>query len=197
MLIDFSIVFRLSFLFREPLTYLSRWFTCFRLQFRHPTLKINFPISLRCDDINALQLGENVCLSAFSEIVVLANSSHSEKSGKLVLGDRVYIGCHANIRAAGGEIVVGKNSLIAQGVSLVAVNHQIAPGKLYIDLGWDDQKTGIFIDENVWIGAGAIILPGVRIGKNSIVGAGSVVTKNIPPNQIWVGVPAKKHQDII
>lgn len=53
------------------------------------------------------------------------------------------------------------------------------------------KKAPIIIEDNVFIGAHVIILKGVHIGANSIVGAGSVVTKNIPPNQIWAGNPAK------
>ena len=47
------------------------------------------------------------------------------------------------------------------------------------------------IEENVWIGAGAILLPGVTIGKNSVIGAGSVVTRDIPENVVAVGVPCR------
>ncbi len=49
---------------------------------------------------------------------------------------------------------------------------------------------GIIIEDNVWIGAGVIILDGVRIGANAVLGAGSVVTKDIPPDAVCVGVPA-------
>ncbi len=49
----------------------------------------------------------------------------------------------------------------------------------------------IHIGKNVWIGSGAIVLPGVTIGDNSIVGAGSVVTKNVEPNSVVAGNPAK------
>ncbi|MEY8748774.1 DapH/DapD/GlmU-related protein [Bacillales bacterium AN1005] len=47
------------------------------------------------------------------------------------------------------------------------------------------------IEDNVWIGAGAIILPGVRIGENTVIGAGSVVTKDIPPNVLAIGSPCR------
>ena len=47
------------------------------------------------------------------------------------------------------------------------------------------------IEKNVWIGAGAIILPGVTVGENSVIGAGSVVTKDIPPNVVAVGNPCR------
>lgn len=52
------------------------------------------------------------------------------------------------------------------------------------------------IEENAFIGAHSILLKGVRIGRNSIIGAGSVVTKSVPPNQIWGGNPAKYIRDI-
>jgi acetyltransferase-like isoleucine patch superfamily enzyme len=50
----------------------------------------------------------------------------------------------------------------------------------------------IIIENDVWLGSGVIVLPGVRIGKKSIVGAGSVVTKNVPENETWIGSPARK-----
>jgi len=50
--------------------------------------------------------------------------------------------------------------------------------------------TPIIIEDNVWIGTNCIILKGVTIGSGSIIGAGSVVTKNVPPNEIWCGSPA-------
>jgi len=52
-------------------------------------------------------------------------------------------------------------------------------------------RSTVVIEEDSWIGAGAIILPGVRIGKMSIIGAGSVVTKDVPPYAVYAGVPAK------
>lgn len=54
----------------------------------------------------------------------------------------------------------------------------------------------VLIKSNAWIGAGATILPGVTVGKNAIVGAGSVVTKNVPDNAVVAGVPAKYIRDI-
>ena len=56
-------------------------------------------------------------------------------------------------------------------------------------------KNILIIEDDVWIGHGAIILAGVQIGKGSIVAAGSVVTKDIPPCEIWGGNPAKKIKD--
>lgn len=186
----------MRFLFRQPKDFLRRWLKSLHIQYRNPSISIRFPILFRYDNINELKFGENVCLGAFSEIVVYSKTSFSSQVGKLTIADGVSIGAHANIRAAGGEIFIGRNSLIAQGVSLIASNHSIKPGEIYSALPWDDTKTGVFIDENVWIGAGVIVLPGCSIGKNSVIGAGSVVTKNVPSNEIWIGVPARQYKSI-
>jgi acetyltransferase-like isoleucine patch superfamily enzyme len=147
------------------------------------------------DEIGSIQISQ-VLIGAFSEIVVLAKSPYSKVSGRLIIEDHVVIGSHANIRATGGEIFIGRNALIAQQVSLIASNHTISSKQPYGDLPWDESKTGIYIDENVWIGAGVTILPGCVIGKNSVIGAGSVVTKSVPADEIWTGIPARKLRGI-
>ena len=88
------------------------------------------------------------------------------------------------------------NILIASSVSFVSrVDHQYStPGVLMwnAERGVEDQ---IIVETDVWIGTGAIILGGVKIGSGSIIAAGSVVTKNIPSCEIWGGVPAVKIKD--
>jgi acetyltransferase-like isoleucine patch superfamily enzyme len=86
-----------------------------------------------------------------------------------------------------GGIEIGDHVLIANNSILTTVNHKIGEG-----LYRGNQVTGkITVGNNVWIGANATILPGVSIGENSIVGAGGVVTKDVPANTIVGGVPAK------
>jgi acetyltransferase-like isoleucine patch superfamily enzyme len=162
------------------------------IQYKNPDLIINLPIVWIYDNYKNINISPGVTIGAFSEIVVLEKNPYSSITGSLVIEERVIIGSCANIRAAGGEIYIGRNTMLAQGVSLIAANHKISHEKAYRDLSWDESKTGIFIDENVWLGSGVTVLPGCTIGKNSIIGAGSVVTKSIPSNEIWAGVPAKK-----
>ncbi|MBE9037030.1 acyltransferase [aff. Roholtiella sp. LEGE 12411] len=159
---------------------------------------VDIPLSvvMQYDDINAIKISPEVNIGEFVEFVVVAKSPHSNVPGRLIIEKRAVIGSYANIRAAGGEIYIGQNCLIAQHVSLIACNHTISHEKPYRDLPWNEEKTGIFIDENVWIGCGVTILPGCRIGKNSVIGAGSVVTISIPANEVWAGVPARKIKDI-
>ncbi|MCP2728633.1 acyltransferase [Limnofasciculus baicalensis] len=183
-------------LVREPKAYFRRWRKGLSIQYHNPGLILNFPVTWLYDEIDAIQIGSEVLIGSFSEIVVLSKSPYSKIPGGLIIEDRAIIGSHANIRAAGGKVSIGRNCLIAQQVSLIASNHGISHELPYRDLPWEEERTGIFIHENVWIGAGVTVLPGCVIGKNSIIGAGSVVTTSIPENEIWVGVPARKLRDV-
>lgn len=177
---------------KEPRFYFRRWRRNLEIQLQNPGVELLFPIYWFFDDIQAIQMGTEIYIGSFSEIIVLKQSHSSRISGRLTIQDRVVIGSHANIRAAGGEIFIGRNSILAQQVSLIASGHEISLTQPYRDLKWDESKTGILIAENVWIGAGVTILPGCKIGANSVIGAGSVVTRNIPENEIWAGIPARK-----
>ncbi len=167
------------------------------VQYKNPNADISAPIVWKYDDIEAISIGSQTLIEPFSQIVVEVSSPLSTIPGRLRIAERVIIGSGANIRAAGGEISIARNSMLGQQVSLIASNHLISSEKPYRDLPWDETKVGISIEENVWIGAGVTVLPGCAIGKNSVVGAGSVVTKSIPANEVWAGIPAKKIRDII
>lgn len=107
--------------------------------------------------------------------------------GKNVGISDVTITCHEYIK-------IGDNVLIGVGAQIKDTdNHSLNPNhRLNAELDWKNKNTlPIIISENVFIGANAYILKGVKIGKNSIIGAGSVVTKDVPENQIWAGNPAK------
>ena len=86
---------------------------------------------------------------------------------------------------ARGGITIGNNVSISHCVKIVSGSHN------YNSRHFDYEAAEIFIEDNVWIGGGVIILPGVTIGKNSVIGAGSVVNKSIPPNSLAVGNPCK------
>lgn len=82
-------------------------------------------------------------------------------------------------------INIGANVMIASGVKLISANHDVDIRHKHV------KCKPIVLKENVWIGANVIVLPSVTIGENSIVGAGSVVTKDIQSNVIVAGNPAK------
>ncbi len=167
------------------------------VQYKNPDANLSAPIVWKYDDIEAISIGSETLIEPFSQIVVEVNSPLSSIPGRLIIAEKVIIGSGANIRAAGGEISIARNSMLGQQVSLIASNHLISGEKPYRDLPWDESKVGVSIEENVWIGAGVTVLPGCAIGKNSVVGAGSVVTKSIPANEVWAGIPARKIRNVV
>lgn len=113
-------------------------------------------------------------------------------------GERIEIGenClinHNNVLQAGkefGKIKIGNFVHTGANVMMFAFNHSIddieVPSKLQ-----DYYDADIVIDDDVWIGAGTVIVAGVTIGKGCVIGSNSVVTKDVPPYSIVAGVPAK------
>lgn len=97
------------------------------------------------------------------------------------------------------KITIGNNVLIASNVQIYTATHPVNISDRLLD-NWSYNNPHAFfntyalpvtIEDNVWIGGGVIILPRVTIGKNSVIGAGSVVNKSIPPNSLAVGNPCK------
>jgi acetyltransferase-like isoleucine patch superfamily enzyme len=110
------------------------------------------------------------------------------------LGRRTFIG-EATIMRGQGGIQVGDNVLFGPGVQVLAVNHVFMdPDRPIMDQGITAE--GIVIEDNCWIGAGAIVLDGVTIGRGACVGAGSVVTTSIPAHTLAVGSPARVIRDL-
>ncbi len=95
------------------------------------------------------------------------------------------------------KITIGKNVFIGGDTRIYDTDfHSLNLSERIKEIDNDIRTKPILIDDGVFIGASSIILKGVSIGKNSIIGAGSVVTKSIPDNQIWAGNPAKYIKDI-
>jgi acetyltransferase-like isoleucine patch superfamily enzyme len=147
-------------------------------------------------DLDAIELGEGVVVGAYAEIVVYKRTDRSSVEGRLIVGDRSTISTGANIRAAGGTIRIGVGSNIAQHAAVVASNHQVWKGARYFTTPWDETRTGVDIGSNVWVGAKSIVLPGVSIGDGAVIAAGSVVTGDVPADEVWGGVPARKIKDV-
>ncbi len=94
-----------------------------------------------------------------------------------------------------GNVTIGRYSMIAQFVSIVGGDHHFdRPGSPVVFSGRPEQPKTI-IEDDVWIGCGAIIMAGTRIGRGAVIGAGSVVTKDVLPYEIHAGVPNRKIRD--
>lgn len=163
-----------------------------KIRISHPQLGFDTHVRFVISNPAYFIVGENVWIDPFSEILVIHQCQESPITGKLEIGDRVWIGARANIRAAGGSIKIGADCLLAQNVSIIASNHAAKTESSFINQAWRTDKTGVAIGTGVWIGAGATILPGVKIGNNSIIGAGSVVTSNVGHDEVWAGIPARR-----
>ena len=107
--------------------------------------------------------------------------------GDVVIGDYTRIGLNNTII---GPVIIGSHVNLAQSIVVTALNHNFSDPKQYIDEQGVSTMPVVICDD-VWIGANAVILPGVTIGEHSVVAAGAVVTKDVPGGCIVAGVPAK------
>jgi len=152
----------------------------------HPTTVIEL------EEAGRLVLGRHVTIGEFNVIVARDESpAASVRNCQVRIGDRTYIGAQNNIRAAGGDILIGRDCLISQQVTIVASNHGIQRGLPMNGQPWDTEKIGVSIGDDVWVGANAVILPGIKVGAGAVIAAGSVVTKDVAEYTIVGGVPAR------
>jgi len=136
---------------------------------------------------NGVTIGDNSSIGSFSRLVVTSN--YSNIGSHINIGDNVGIGAFANIGGSGG-ITIGKNTIIAQYFSAHPENHIFESTSKPIRSQGTSRKP-IVIGEDCWIGAKVTIVAGISIGRGAIIGAGSVVTKDIPDFSIAVGNPAR------
>jgi acetyltransferase-like isoleucine patch superfamily enzyme len=139
--------------------------------------------------------------------------------GRLIIGDDVTVDGKCNFhfgarRSVPPTLTIGSNTSIGHGCTF-AVNKQVTIGRGCLIAGFvsmfdspghstdpaeraagvpvtDEEVRPVVVEDNVWVGYGSVIMPGVTIGKNSVVAVGSVVTSDIPPNTMALGNPARK-----
>ena len=125
-----------------------------------------------------IYLGEDVVISKNTVFESEYNNTTCQ------IGDNTFIGRSSHIDFS-GDLIIGSNCTISENVLIETHDHGLNPRS-------KPQKTPLIIEDNVWIGARAIILQGIeKIEKNSIIAAGAVVTKTVPSNCIVAGIPAK------
>ena len=118
----------------------------------------------------------------FGPLIIEPSSlgAHVEIQSHCFINSSVRFGCNARIR-------IGRGCAIGPNVAFETANHALSGA----DEGRPVTAIPIEIGENVWIGSGAIILPGVVVGDGAVIAAGSVVTRNVDPGHLVCGVPAK------
>ena len=121
---------------------------------------------------------------------------HCEYGKHIFIGDKVIINMNCTF-VDNNRIDIGNNVLIAPNVQIYTATHSVRLDERMVQ-DWSEGEEicrtyalPVKIEDGVWIGGGTIILPGVTIGRNSVIGAGSVVTRSIPENSVAVGNPCR------
>lgn len=138
----------------------------------------------------------------FGENTEFRAGAYAITCSKISLGNNVIIRPNTMLFAdpregENGSIIIEDNVMLGSGVHIYVANHRFDDiNKPIIFQGHYEAKS-VILKKGCWIGANSIILPSVTIGENSVIGAGSVVTKNIPPFTVYAGNPAKLIKEIL
>lgn len=137
--------------------------------------RVFLDVTSRIDSFVKIEAGEGVCI-----------------------GQRVHVASFAHIGIGGGVVLLEDGSAVASGAKIVSGSN--VPGYGHgcsaVDPAAKIYKSFAWIQEDATLFAGAIVLPGVTIGVNACLAAGAVATKDVPPFEIWGGVPARKIGEI-
>lgn len=134
-----------------------------------------------------IEIGDDTCVMHNAELHVF--NFRDLPHAFIRVGKGTFIGESVVIRGQGG-VTIGDHVLIAPMAKVLAVEHNFADiRRPVIDQGITGR--GIVIEDGAWIGAGAAVLDGVRIGSGAVIGANAVVTRDIPPRVVAVGIPAR------
>ena len=140
-------------------------------------------IIYQAKDGGAVKIGDHVSILRDTAIETGYN-------GSITIGRTTWIQPRCQLNAYLGSITIGVGVDIAPNCALYAYDHGFAPDKTVREQALET-KGDIVIEDHAWLGVGVIVLSGVRIGKGAVIGAGSVVTKDIPDDAIAVGNPAR------
>ncbi len=152
----------------------------------HPTAKISPDAR-----IHPSVRGTKIRIGAHSEIYDFVVIRAVGGTGDVEIGEHCYINPHSTLYSGSG-IKLGNYVLIGPHVSIVPANHAFERRDMPIrNQGFAPSKGGVVVGDDVWIGANATLLDGARIGKGAVVAAGAVVDCEVPPYQVWGGVPAR------
>ena len=149
------------------------------------------------DDIEKRTAILQELLGSIGENVAIDTPFHCDYGKNIFLGNDVIINMNCTF-VDNKPIRIGNRVLIASNVQIYTSSHPILPQERLVP-DWRERRTTFFrtfarpieIKDNVWIGGGCILLPGVTIGENSVIGAGSVVTSAVPGNCVAVGNPCR------
>ena len=141
--------------------------------------KIYHSVRMDTPPYRRFSLGNNSVIESYTCI--------NNAVGDVIIGDYTRVGLHNTII---GPVTIGNHVNLAQGITVTALNHNFSEADKRIDE--QGVSTGqVVIGDDVWIGANAVVLPNVSIGRHCVIAAGAVVTKDVPDGCVVAGVPAK------
>lgn len=132
-------------------------------------------------------------VGTIKKLVTVGKSTVIQTGFRFGMKDVIKIGsnCQINEDVYIQSAIIGDYVLIAQRVAILAVTHNFSSKEIPIIQQGSAKADPVIIEDNVWISRNVVVMPGIRLGTGSIVGAGAVVTKDVPPYAIVGGVPAK------
>ena len=139
-----------------------------------------------CSAISGVQIGNRVTIREYGWLQCRSGLNQAAKS--VTIGDDVYIGPFS-VLGAGGDLTISENCQIGARLTISAESHSASNSGSYVE--GTTTRSGVSIGRNCWIGNNVCIIDGVHIGDNCVIGAGSVVTRNIPSNNLAFGSPAR------
>lgn len=162
---------------------IRQWWHLDRRKIRHGAgCMVKRHVDIRMTENAVLELGDRVLIDDYAFLQLTMPNPH------LTIGSDVTIGRH-NVIAVKGRTIIGDCTLLGPYCQINDQSHGMSRSDLIINQRAIIEP--VTIGRDCWLGAGTRVLPGVTIGDGAIVGAGSVVTHDIPPYQIWAGVPAR------
>jgi acetyltransferase-like isoleucine patch superfamily enzyme len=151
---------------------------------------IRFPESTIIEPFCSFIMGPHASLELGENVTIYSGCAFRSKYGDLRIGSEVSFGPNCAFYELRAGLTIGDYTMIGAGVCVSGVNHGMDPeGAPYRFQNTDNRP--VHIGRNVWIGMNSTILPGVTIGDNSVIGAGSVVTKDIPASVVAFGHPCR------
>jgi len=176
-----------DWLIMNPVQTRPRWYVRMLAplyQHRGKCSKIHCSVRMDTPPYRKFSLGDYSVVESYSCI--------NNAVGDVIIGDHTRVGLHNTII---GPVTIGSHVNLAQSITVTALNHNFANPNLRID-EQGVSTNPVTIGDDIWIGANAVILPGVKIGNHSVVAAGAVVTKDVPPHSLVAGVPATKIKEL-